>query len=140
MFKSTQRREESSLQVDMTPLIDVVFILLLFFLVTTTFVKETGITVERPTANTAQRLALDSLRVAIAKSGATYAEGRRVELGELQRLVVDALLRDASARVVIIPDEAVSAGRLITVMDAARAAGAKHVSVATRSGGTKSAR
>lgn len=135
MFKSVQKQSESSLSVDMTPLIDVVFILLLFFLVTTTFVKETGISVDRPTAATAQHLSADSLRVAIAPTGATYTEGRRVELGELRGLVKDAVARDEQTRVIVIPDESVASGRLIEVMDLARAAGATRVSVATQARG-----
>jgi biopolymer transport protein ExbD len=138
MFTSVRRRVGSSDQVsiDVTPLIDVVFILLLFFLVTTSFIKDVGIDVKRPQANAGKPLESESLRVGIAASGSVYIDGKRQELGGVREAVVAALSRDADVGVVVVPDERVVAGRLISVMDVVKGAGAKNVAVATRRKGS----
>ena len=134
MFQSIQRRGNgiSAPQVNIAPLMDMVFILLIFFVVTTTFVKETGIRVDRPQATASRSLESKSLRVAITKSGAVYTEGRRVELAELRERIKRFVAREKSPSVILIPDEATSAGRLVEVMDTAKLAGARDLAVATR--------
>jgi biopolymer transport protein ExbD len=116
----------------MAPLIDMVFILLIFFLVTTSFVRETGVEVDRPQAAAGQPIDSQSMRISIAASGAVYTEGERVELPVLAEKVRQFLVRERNPSVVIIPDTNVSAGRLVEVMDVAKLAGVKNVAVATR--------
>lgn len=140
MFESVQHREngsESAIGVDIAPLIDVVFILLIFFLVTTTFVRDTGITVERPEAYMAESIESQNMRISIAPSGAVYTEGRQVSLAECSDLVRRFLGQQPRGSVVIIPDEEVSAKRLVAVMDAAKRGGAENIAVATRQRGRK---
>ena len=139
MFQSIQRRGNgiSAPQVNLAPLMDMVFILLIFFIVTTTFVKETGIRVDRPRAAASQSLESKSLRVAITKGGAVYTEGRRVELAELRERIKRFVAREKSPSVILIPDEATSAGRLVEVMDAAKLAGARDLAVAARRRGAR---
>ena len=135
MFNSVQSRTRSAgaaIAVDIAPLIDVVFILLIFFLVTATFVRDTGINVRRPQASAGVSLNATALRVSIAESGAIYHEGRQLELSQWREQVRQAVSADAGIPVIVIPDERVSAGRLIAVMDAAKQAGAKDVAIATR--------
>ncbi len=134
MFQSVQRRGNgvSAPQVNLAPLMDMVFILLIFFIVTTTFVKETDIRVDRPQTTTLEALDSKSMRISITKSGAVYTEGRRVELAELREHIKRFVAREKSASVILIPDEATSAGRLVEVMDAAKLAGARDLAVATR--------
>ncbi len=124
--------EQARVSVDMTPLIDIVFILLLFFLVTATFVRETGIRVNRPAATSAQPLSSDALRVTLTKSGALYMDGRKLTAGQLEQKVRAASLSDPRTLVVIVPDEDAASGRLVKVMDIARLAGAHDVAIATR--------
>lgn len=133
MFQSMQQRGkgESLVAIDIAPLIDVVFILLLFFLVTASFVRETGVDVQRPQASTGAALSPDAMRLSITESGAVYTEGQRVELPELQLRVRSFLSSTPGGPVIVIPDVRVPSGRLIEVMDAARAAGAVHVAIAT---------
>ena len=87
MFQSVQRRtngQGSAPGVNLAPLMDMVFILLIFFVVTTTFVRETGIQVQRPQAVWSDSLDSRSLRVSISAAGAVHTEGRRVSLAALR--------------------------------------------------------
>ena len=138
MFQSVQRRangEGSTPGVNMAPLMDMVFILLIFFVVTTTFVRETGIHVERPQAVWSESLDSRSLRVSITAGGAVYTEGRRVSLAALRDRVAR-LTRDGHGQgrtsVVLIADAQTPASRLVEVMDTAKLAGATDVALATR--------
>jgi len=135
MFESVQRQEngsESAVAVDIAPLIDMVFILLIFFLVTTTFVRETGITVNKPEAIETEALRPESLRISIAASGALYMGGRQVDLAACREAVRRYVAQERDGAVIIIPDADVRAQRLVTVMDAAKQGGAKEIAVATR--------
>lgn len=139
MFNSVQNRTRSAgaaIAIDIAPLIDVVFILLIFFLVTATFVRDTGIQVRRPQASASRGLEPNSLRISIAESGAIYHEGQQLELPQLQDRVRQAISRQADLSVIVIPDDRVSAGRLVAVMDAAKLAGAKDVAIATKRKGS----
>lgn len=133
MFQSIQQRgnDRHAVAIDIAPLIDVVFILLLFFLVTATFVRDTGVDVQRPQASTATTLSAEAMRISIAPSGSAYTEGQRVELPDLERRVRAFVSRQPGAAIIVIPDVQVPSGRLIEVMDAARRAGATDVAVAT---------
>jgi biopolymer transport protein ExbD len=135
MFESIQRHEngsESAVAVDIAPLIDMVFILLIFFLVTTTFARETGITVKKPEAIETQALRPESMRISIAESGAVYTDGRQVDLAECREAVRRYMAQERNGAVIIVPDEDVRARRLVSVMDAAKQGGAKEIAVATR--------
>ena len=135
MFQSVQSRlsqKRSAALVDIAPLIDIVFILLIFFLVTTTFVRDTGVEVTRPEAVTAQSVESTSMRVSIARSGAVYTDGREISLTELTSAVRQFMAKERQQAVLIIPDTQVPSGRLVEVMDAARLGGARAISVATR--------
>ena len=132
MFRSLQSREQSNgVLVDIAPLIDVMFILLLFFLVSSTFVRDTGVAVARPQAAAAQALEPTSLRVSVTAAGDVYVEGNRVSVEELRAKVSAFVARERQRTVIVIPDADVSAGRLVEVMDAARLGGAEDVAVAT---------
>lgn len=137
MIRSVRReRSGAAAEVNMAPLIDMVFILLIFFLVTTTFTREAGIRVDKPRAAATESLDSKSLRVAIAASGAIYVEGTRLSLdglkGRLRSYVRSAGGRSTPTNLVIVPDERVPAGRLVEVMDAAKQAGVRDLAVATR--------
>lgn len=135
MFESVQQKENSggsSATVDIAPLIDMVFILLIFFLVTTTFVRETGIMVKKPEAFQTEILEPQSLRLSIAESGAVYSEGSRITLPQCRERVHQFMASDPDGAVIIIPDEEVSARQLVSVMDVVKQGGAVDIAVATR--------
>ena len=117
---------------NMTPLIDMVFILLIFFLVTTSFVREAGVEVERPIAASAQAREKGALLVGVSSRGAIYIDGRQVDLRSVRGLVERFLAQDPGAAVVITADRASLTGRVIEVLDQCRLAGAKDVAVAAQ--------
>lgn len=118
--------------VDIAPLIDIVFILLIFFLVTTTFVRDTGVEVVRPQATATKSLESNSMRVSVTADGHVYTGGHRVSLEELRTKVSAFVARERERTVVVIPDGDLPSKKLVEVMDAARLGGAKDVAVATQ--------
>lgn len=133
MFRSVQNDQEGSGDgpvVDIASLIDVVFILLIFFLVTSTFVKDTVLEVRRAQASSATSTQRVSMRVSITAAGHVFTEGVEVDLEELGRRVERSIVRDELRSVVVIPDRDVPAGRLVEVMDRVRAAGMYDIAVA----------
>ncbi|SEF64170.1 ExbD/TolR family protein [Nitrosomonas ureae] len=118
--------------IDMAPLIDIVFILLIFFMVTTTFVKDMKLELERPKANSAIAASSKAIRLFIDRNGDTYMDGEPVRLWLIQSKLRDALNTASNKIVLVVTDEGVPAGRLVEVVDQARLAGAESVGVATK--------
>jgi len=131
MFRSRLLREQEGdqAQIQLAPLIDMMFILLIFFLVTTSFVNLSGVTVHRPSAKTASGLTPRSIYVVVDKEGRVYLEGSQVSLLSL-RGRLRAKLRGGEAPVIVVPDSQTTAQALLTVLDECKLAGAKEVSVA----------
>lgn len=139
MFRSLQSRNDgsSAALIDIAPLIDIVFILLIFFLVTATFVRDTGVEVLRPEATTVSTVEPTSIRVSVTAGGDVYTDGTSVTLDQLQAKVRRFVDRERMRSVIVIPDVEASAGRLMEVMDAARKGGATDVAVAARRQGAE---
>ncbi len=116
----------------MAPLIDMVFILLIFFLVTTTFIRETGIQVKKPKATTAESLEKESLRIGISSDGEIWFEQRMVDLLTLRSWVEKKLRESPDSSIIIVTDTGAQTGVLIDVMDECRLAGAVRISVASK--------
>ena len=135
MFQSIQAKRNSgeagSSEISMAPLIDMVFILLIFFLVTTSFVSDSGIEIERAAAVTAGPLSPDALRISIASSGDIYIKGASLPLHMLEGELHGFLSRRPNGVVVVIPDKRTPSGALVEVMDIAKVAGAQDIAVAT---------
>lgn len=134
MFNSVraQRKIKRELGINMAPLIDMVFILLIFFIVTTTFVRETGIQVKKPKAVTAESLGKESLRIGISSDGEIWFEQRRTALLTLRSRVEKMLRESPDSPIVIVTDTGAQTGVLIDVMDECRLAGAERISVASK--------
>jgi len=113
----------------MSPMIDCVFLLLIFFIVTTVFVEETGVEVQKPQAASAQELDKQSLMIAITREGKVVFGGREIPLNGLRGLV-KRQLTTPDTPVIILADGAVPTRLLLEVMDECSLAGAKQVSVA----------
>jgi biopolymer transport protein ExbD len=127
---AARRGRRQSLEVNMAPLIDMVFILLIFFLVTTSFVKETGIDINRPTASTAVSKEKGSILVGIAKDGRVYMDKREIDIRAVRANVERALAENPESQVVVVADKESHTGVVIMAMDGCRLAGAKNVSLA----------
>ena len=124
-------RPEQKAELDISPLIDMVFILLIFFMVSTTFVKDMKIDIERPGAGSAERASSKALRVNIDSSANVYIDGNPVRPWMIQSHVRDFLDSSGGGQVLVITDRRVPADRLIEVVDQCRLAGATDVGVAT---------
>lgn len=123
---------EAETAIDMAPLIDIVFILLIFFMVTTTFVKDMKLDLERPKANSAVAASSKAIRLFIDRNGDTYLDGEPVRLWLIQSKLRDLLSTASNKIVLVVTDDGVAAGRLVEVVDQARLAGAESVGVATK--------
>lgn len=128
-MKRLGRRREQEL--DISPLIDVVFILLIFFMVSTTFVKDMELDLERPGASSGERASTKALRVYIDRQGQTYLDDAPVKPWMIQSRVRDHLRDGGSGEVLVITDRSVPAEKLIDVVDQCRLAGAPDVGVVT---------
>ncbi len=123
---------ETEAMIDMAPLIDIVFILLIFFMVTTTFVKDMKLELERPKASSSTAASSKAIRLFIDRHGDTYMDGEPVRLWLIQSKLRDLLSTASSKVILVVTDEGVPAGKLIEVIDQARLSGAESVGVATK--------
>jgi biopolymer transport protein ExbD len=130
-FKKQEGGGEEEVYVNMTSLIDCIFILLLFFIVCTTFVDETGVEVDKPQAASAASLEKTSVLLAITAKGAVVYGGQEIGVGGVQT-IVKRLLEKEEIPVIIQADKAVPSGLLVRVIDEAKLGGAAKVSLATR--------
>jgi len=131
LAKVLQEQEESE-EINMTPMLDVVFILLLFFIVTASFVKESGIDVNRPEAATAVKKDRANILVAISDKGEIWINKRRIDVRAVQANIERLKAENPQGTVVIQADKKSTTDTLIKVMDAARAAGVYDVSIAAQ--------
>lgn len=123
-------KKESSAEVNIAPLLDMVFILLIFFVITTNFSRQSGVEVQKPKAQTAVYQGQKTILVGISREGSIHIHGRQVNLEKLTRIVSSEIARRPTANVVIVADRASMLGRAVEVMDACILAGVKKVSVA----------
>ena len=123
------RGDEDEGEISLTPMLDVVFILLIFFIVSTSFVKEPGLTPERPLAETAAAKA-GNILVGVSATDAVWMHKRRVRLEDVRPLVEAAVAENPESSVVVVADRRASTGAVIDVMDRARAAGVTNIAVA----------
>lgn len=125
-----REKKESIQDINISPLIDMVFILLIFFLVNTSFVKETGIDVSRPTASTAVVQNKATILIAIDASNRIFMDHREIDSRAVRANVERALAENPEGAVVVVADKASTTGTAIQVMDGCRMAGANNVSLA----------
>ncbi|DAB31012.1 MAG TPA: biopolymer transporter ExbD [Sulfurimonas sp. UBA12504] len=117
--------------VDMSPLIDIVFILLIFFMVSSTFVKDMKLDLNRPGASSAQKASSKVIRVYIDNAGETYIDGQSVKTWAIQGKLRDMLRASTEKSVLVVADETIAVEKLIDVVDQCRLSGAQDVAVAT---------
>ena len=129
-FKNSSDDSGSEGGIDMSPMIDCVFILLIFFIVTTTFVEETGIEVDKPQAASAARLEKTSILIAITDKGDIVYGGRQIGVAGVQPLV-RRMLQKEKVPVLVQADTNAQSGLLVRVIDECKLGGAEKVSVAT---------
>lgn len=127
-YKKRQSEEQT---IDLSPLIDMVFILLIFFMVSATFVKDMDLEINRPKASSSTPSSTKAIRVYIDESGDTYLDNQPVRVWVIQSKLRDMLRASTDSAVLVVTDEGVPAKKLIEVVDQCRLAGAKDVGVVT---------
>ena len=129
-MRRRKARDEEESEVNLTPMLDVVFIMLIFFIVTASFVKEAGIEVNRPDAATAEKKERGNILVAITDTGQIWIDKRQVDPRALRANIERLHAENPQGSVVIQADKNSKNGMLVDVMDAARLAGVYNVSIA----------
>jgi len=130
-FKNIQNDEVSEGGIDISSLIDVVFIMLIFFIVTTTFVEDTGVDVEKTRVSTQEQLEKESIYIALTPDGEVVFASRNIGVTGVQPLVKRKLEKEPGLPVIIEADNVAESGKLIRIIEEAKRAGAVKVSVAT---------
>lgn len=135
MGRFSQMNSEASDEgsIDMSPLIDCVFILLIFFIVTTTFVEETGVEVDKPQAASSVQLEKTSIMIALTAKGEVVYGGREIGISGVQPLV-KRMLQQEDVPVIVQADQQSESGLLVRIIDEAKLGGAQKVSVSTKQG------
>jgi len=131
-MKRLYRQNDDDSAIDITPMLDIVFIMLIFFVVTTSFVKESGIDVNRPSASTAERKETGSILVAISQDNIVWIDKRRVNPDAIRPNIERLHAENPEGAVVIQADKASTSGLLVKVMDQIRLAGVTNISIAAQ--------
>lgn len=126
-----RRKEQSVNNIDVSPLIDMVFILLIFFMVTTTFVKDMKLDLDRPTAASASLLDEKVIRVYIDGNREVFIDNQPIKIWAIQSKLRDLLRSSTSKAVLVVSDTDIPVESLIDVIDECKLSGAKDVAVST---------
>jgi biopolymer transport protein ExbD len=121
-------------ELDMTPMLDVVFIMLIFFIVTTSFVKESGVSVSSPQAQTASQQESVNIFIAITAGGEVWVDRRPVDPRSVRAIVARLHADNPEGSVIIQADEEAATGMLVEVMDQVRLAGVEGIAIAADKG------
>jgi biopolymer transport protein ExbD len=132
-FSAAQQQEDDS-AIDLTPMLDVVFIMLIFFIVTASFIKEAGIDVTRPKAETAYKQDKANIFIALSPNGEIWIDRKNVPPSQLKATITKLKAENPQGAVIIQADKESKSKQLMQVMDAARDAGITDIAVATESG------
>lgn len=127
----SNNNEDYENNIDMTPMIDVVFILLIFFIVTASFVKESGIEIKRPEASTAKLVKSQNIFISITSENEIWFEKRKIDYISVQSLLSRAHASNGNGALIIQADQDSNAKTFAFVTDAARSVGIKEISLAT---------
>ncbi len=125
---------EEDTEINITPMLDIVFIMLIFFIVTTSFIKETGIDPRRPQAQTAVKQERGNILIAISGDGQIWMHRKRVDLPEVRSLVEAARKETPESSAIIVADTRSQTGLLVDLMDQVRLGGVTNISIAAQEG------
>ncbi len=131
-MRRKNRRQAEDGNLDLTPMMDIVFIMLIFFIVTTSFVKETGVDINRPNAETAERDEKGNILVAITATNEIWIDKRRVDLKAVRANIERLKIEYPEGSVIIQADKESRSGLLVEAMDQIRLAGVQNISIAAK--------
>ena len=129
--RNSRSSAEQSADIDMTPMLDIVFIMLIFFIVTTSFVKESGIDVNRPSAQTAERKERGNIIVSISANGEIWIDKRTIDIRAVRANIARLHAENPLGSVIIAADRETKTHVLVEVMDQIRLAGITNAAIAT---------
>ncbi|MEH6567180.1 MAG: biopolymer transporter ExbD [Halopseudomonas sp.] len=121
--------------IDLTPMLDIVFIMLIFFIVTSSFIKESGITVERPSAASAAEQPKGNILIAVSADGEIWIDRKQVDIRAVRAAVERMRVDQPDSTVVVQADKDARSGLVIRVMDQAKLAGVEAVALAATAEG-----
>tara|TARA_R110000751_G_scaffold247763_2_gene347557 strand:+ start:35 stop:442 length:408 start_codon:yes stop_codon:yes gene_type:complete len=121
--------------IDLTPMLDIVFIMLIFFIVTSSFIKESGITVERPSAASAAEQPKGNILIAVSADGEIWIDRKQVDIRAVRSAVERMRVDQPDSTVVVQADKDARSGLVIRVMDQAKLAGVEAVALAATAEG-----
>ena len=124
------RKTDEDADINITPMLDIVFIMLIFFIVTTSFVKETGIDPRRPVAETATAKPRGNILIGVNSEGHIWMNKQRIELNQVRQLVEDAVNETPESSAIVIADETSPTGIVIDIMDQVRLGGVVDIAIA----------
>jgi biopolymer transport protein ExbD len=116
-------------EINITPMLDIVFIMLIFFIVTTSFTKETGASIVKPVAEQAMALRNGTILIGVRPNDDIWMAKRQIELREVRQMVERAKAENPEGSVVIIADKGARIGTLTQVMDQVRLAGVEGIAI-----------
>lgn len=123
-------KDNDQVDINISPLIDMMFLLLIFFIVTTAFVEEIGIEIQKPKAASAQTLEKQSILLGVAPNGSVVYGGKEIGIRGVRGLVAR-MLKEQDRPVIVLADESSKSGIVVKVIDECKLGGAKIVSIAT---------
>ena len=130
-MRRSRKKHEEEAEINITPMLDIVFIMLIFFIVTTSFVREFGVDINRPDNKPPKDQKISEvIAVRISDLGEVSVDDRPTDVGRVRALIESGLASKPEASVVVIAHRQADAGILVTVIDGARSAGAEKVSLA----------
>lgn len=129
---SFQRKQSEEPRIDLTPMVDVVFLLLIFFMISTTFVESPGISIKLPEASsqTIEREPKE-IKVYLSKEGDIYHRDQKISLDDFKGLLAESQSEAELTTVLLLADQESRHGKVVTLMDLARDAGFVKLAIAT---------
>lgn len=131
MRRFSQKNSKEETEINLTPMLDVVFIMLIFFIVTSSFVKEAGIEVNRPSAKTSEQKGEANILIAIKNNDEIWIDKRMVDIRAVRSNIQRLKASNAQSSVVVQSDKDAKTGVLVKVMDQVRLAGITNISIST---------
>ena len=127
---SKREKQVDEMDINITPMLDIVFIMLIFFIVTTSFVRETGIDPQRPVAETATDQGHANILIGIDSDDQIWVNRQVVDVSQVRQIVENAVNENPASSAVLIADEEAAAGVVLDIMDQVRLGGVANIAIA----------
>jgi biopolymer transport protein ExbD len=135
MHHTKRHAQTEEAEINITPMLDIVFIMLIFFIVTTSFTKETGAVIVKPVAEQSVALKNGTILIGVRPNNDIWMAKRQIEMREVRHMVERARAENPEGSVVIVADRGSDIGTVTQVMDQLRLAGVEGIAISTRKAG-----